>query len=88
MTVRAPQVVATDAPAPCNPAYFDTVFLVPCPPPVWPEVFAVVTAHNPDGRLAVDSANNQYEKALDRHLRDEGIASFAVVGASPDRQHH
>ena len=81
-------VTPTDAPAPFNPAYFDTVFLVPQPPREWPATFAIVTAHNPDGVLAPDAANDEYGRALGRYLRERDIESFAVVGASPDLTHH
>ena len=77
-----------DAPAPFNPAYFETVFVVPVRPREWPRVFAVVTAHNPDGPSAAGEANDQYERALNSYLRERGIESFAVVGASPDLRHH
>jgi len=81
-------VAPSDAPAPFRPAYFDTVFVVPQPPAAWPERFAIVTAHNPGGLLACETANNQQERALGEYLRREGFESFAVVGASPDLSHH
>jgi hypothetical protein len=83
-----PLVTATDVEAPFDPAYFETVFVVPQPPAPWPRVFAIVTAHNPDGQLSSDSANNQYGRELADYLRREGIESFAVVGASADLSHH
>jgi hypothetical protein len=81
-------VTPTDAPPPFKKAYFDTVFVVPSPPREWPRVFAVVTAHNPDGQLAPHSANDEYGRALHSYLRERGIESFGVVGASPDLSHH
>jgi hypothetical protein len=81
-------ITQTDAEPPFDPVYFETVFLVPSPPSPWPSRFAIVTAHNPDGRIAPDQANNEYERALAEHLRRERIDSFAVVGASPDLRHH
>jgi hypothetical protein len=81
-------VVPTGEPAPFNTAYFDTVFLVPRRPAAWPRTFAIVTAHNPDGVLAPDSANDEYGRALASYLRERGIESFGVVGASPDLTHH
>lgn len=71
-----------------DPAYFDTVFLVPRPPARWPHTFAIVTAHNPDGEISADTANDEYGRALAEHLRARGIESFGVVGASPDLSHH
>jgi len=84
----SPIVVATDAAATFNPAYFETVFLVPRPPVSWPRIFAIVTAHNPDGRLSTEAANNEYGRELAQYLQSEGIESFAVVGASADLRHH
>jgi len=81
-------VVATDEPAPFDPVYFETVFLVPAPPATWPRRFAIVTAHNPDGKLSDEHANNEYGRELHAHLDREGIESFAVVGASVDLRHH
>ena len=88
MTPRERAVQPTEGPAPFNPAYFDTVFLVPQPPREWPRTFAIVTAHNPDGVLSTDKANDEYGRALRRYLGERGIDSFAVVGASPDLAHH
>jgi hypothetical protein len=81
-------ITETDAAVPFDPVYFETVFVVPRPPASWPPVFAIVTAHNPEGLLAPESANNQYDRALGEYLRSQGIESFAVVGASPDLRHH
>lgn len=81
-------VVATGDPAPFDPVYFETVFVVPAPPAAWPRRFAIVTAHNPDGRLSDEHANNEYGRELRAFLDREGIDSFAVVGASADLRHH
>jgi hypothetical protein len=88
VSVRERSITQRDDPAPFNPAYFDTVFLVPQAPRDWPRRFAIVTAHNPDGVLSTDTANDEYGRALSRYLRERGIESFAVVGASPDLSHH
>lgn len=82
------RVVATQAPAPFDPAYFDTVFVVPKPPLRWPDSFAIVTAHNPGGKLAATHANDQQERALRDFLIAQGLEVFTVVGASPDLTHH
>jgi len=81
-------VTTSEDEPPFDRAYFETVFLVPQPPAEWPRVFAIVTAHNPDGQLSADSANNAYGRELSDHLRSEGIDSFVVVGASADLSHH
>ena len=75
-----------DPPAFC-PEYFATVFLVPEPPEAWPRRFAIVTAHNPEGRAAPDDVNEKRAGELEAFLQREGIASFAVTGASPDLSH-
>lgn len=86
--MRQPIVTQAETPPPFDPVYFDTVFFVPMPPAEWPPVFAIVTAHNPDGEVAAEVANNHYERELDRYLRSQGIDAFAVVGASRDLRHH
>lgn len=78
---------ASPEPPPFDPAWFDTVFLVPSPPPQWPHRFAVVTAHNPGGRLASPEANLEGARDLERVLRSHGIDGFEVTGASPDLLH-
>jgi hypothetical protein len=81
-------LVPTDEAAPFDSVYFETVFLVPRPPATWPRRFAIVTAHNPDGQLSSEHANNEYGRELHAFLDREGIESFAVVGASADLRHH
>lgn len=82
-----PSEAVGSGPPPFNPAYFAAVFLVPCPPPAWPRTFAVVTAHNPEGRVTSDRANDEQARRLLEVLAREGLDSFAVVGASPDLVH-
>lgn len=81
-------IVPSPRPAPVPEVYFETIFVVPLPPPVWPLTFAIVTAHNPHGATVPEQANNQYDRALREYLEAEGISSFAVVGASRDLTHH
>jgi hypothetical protein len=89
MSASSPSLVlATSEPPPFPEAWLDSVFVVPEPPAEWPRTFAIVTAHNPEARLATDRANDEYEKALAAYLRSERIGSFAVVGASADLTHH
>lgn len=83
----SPAIVAVTGPTPFPAEWFDTRFVVPCPPPAWPRRFAVVTAHNPGGVLHSDAANLEFERELDRLLATEGIASFEVSGRSPDGTH-
>jgi hypothetical protein len=78
---QSPQAPPFDA------AWMRTVFLVPEPPPVLPARFAVVTAHNPGGRVGGAEENAARERELDELVRSEGIASFAVTGAAPDLSH-
>lgn len=80
-------IMPTGEPAPFDPAYFATVFVVPEPPAAWPRRFAIVTAHNPFGRVAADELNRANADALARRLGDLEVPSFVVTGASPDLQH-
>lgn len=81
--VVTPTDEAPDFPA----SWRDAVFVVPQPPPAWPDTFAIVTAYNPGGRPASPRANAQAEAALAAHLASLGLESFVVVGASPDFTH-
>lgn len=72
---------------PFDAAWLQTVFLVPRPPARWPARFAVVTAHNPHGRLTGDADNARAGLALDAFLAASGVAAFEVTGASPGLEH-
>jgi hypothetical protein len=74
-------------PPPFKNPYFQTVFVVPQPPAAWPPSFAIVTAHNPDGRTAPEAVNRENELALVEYLRTRGLESFEVIGCSPDLVH-
>lgn len=84
-----PAVIVTPSRDRCpfRPAYLDTVFLVPEPPAEWPAVFAIVTAHNPDGRAAEAAVNRENELALREHLHSLGLTPFEVIGCSADLEH-
>jgi hypothetical protein len=82
-----PAFTATTDAAPFPAAWFDTVFLVPDPPPSWPPRFAVVTAHDPGGVRCAEADNRRLEGELDDFLAREGLPSFVVTGASPDLRH-
>ncbi len=49
--------------------------------------FGVITACNPDGRLASEEDNAQATQALRRALESDGYRFFPVTGASPDFSH-
>ena len=80
-------IVESDAPAPFERAYFHAVFLVPHAPGAWPERFAIITAHNPHGRVSPPDVNEKLDLALARHLEEIGLRPFSVTGASPDLRH-
>lgn len=84
-------VIDTGTPPPFEACIAETVFLAPVPEAGWPEVFAIVTAHNPvvgDGEEAPSEEENHRRAALlRRQLAEDGHATFPVTGASPDRTH-
>ena len=53
----------------------------------WPERFAVVTAHNPDGLLVEPAANDAADEALRAAIEKRGLTHFRVTGGSRDEQH-
>lgn len=80
-------VTATAEPAPFDPEYFRTVFLVPDPPREWPRRFAIVTAHDPGGIAQAPDANERAARELVQELERRGLASLEATGASPDLRH-
>ena len=53
----------------------------------WPERFAVVTAHNPDGLLLEPAANAGADAMLRAALEKIGLEHFRVTGGSRDEAH-
>lgn len=53
----------------------------------WPRQFAIVTAHNPDGRITDPVANLAADEALCSALERQGLTHFRVTGGSRDGRH-
>lgn len=53
----------------------------------WPDRFAVVTAHNPDGVIVSHAANRVADAKLERRLIALGCSPFRVTGGSKDMSH-
>jgi hypothetical protein len=70
-----------------NPAYFQTLFEYEGPEPVWPESFAIITAHNPLGRDASPEENAAADHRLETVLRNHHAILCRLTGLSPDRTH-
>ena len=70
-----------------NPAYLKTVFRVEAPPEEWPQIFAVITAHNPDGATAPAEQNTNADALLLERVRKIGCSHWRVTGCSPDFSH-
>ncbi len=68
-----------------NPAYFETWFRYPVPPP-WP-AFALVTAHNPHGRIIPPAENDARAAALRARLTRAGLPWVAVDAGAADFSH-
>jgi hypothetical protein len=58
-----------------------------CPKSDPPPAFFIITAHNPDGITAEDSANHEADAALKFELTRRGHEFFPVTGGSPDFSH-
>lgn len=63
-------------------AYFESSLRGRLPPR-----FAVVTAHNPMGRILKTAANRRLDAALRRRLDALGLKRFRVTGGSEDGSH-
>ncbi len=82
-------------PSPAAPPFesyvFDTVFLIDNLDRAWPEVFAIVTAHNPlrpEGESPLSLQEQEARAALLRARLDHlGLYHFPVTGASRDKKH-
>ena len=53
----------------------------------WPETFAVVTAHNPEGVVDDPSANETADLSLRQEIERAGLIHFRVTGGSLDGRH-
>jgi hypothetical protein len=53
----------------------------------WPNKFAVVTAHNPDGQWMDPAANDAADEALRAAIEKLGLTYFRVTGGSRDEKH-
>ncbi len=78
-------------PPPFEACIAETIYLAPVPKTGWPEVFAIVTAHNPvrgdEEETPSEEENSRRAAQLRKRLVDDGHAPFPVTGASPDRTH-
>ena len=68
-----------------NPEYDNTVFLLPEVPAVWPNNFAIITAHNPMDQKLTDSENIKRNQQLAEWA--EPKIFIKLIGSSPDRTH-
>ena len=70
------------------PAEFSRVYFRGQPPMAgWPETFAVVTAHNPEGVVDDPSANETSDQSLREEIERAGLIHFRVTGGSLDGLH-
>ena len=58
-----------------------------CDFPKAPEHFFIITAYNPDGITAGNSANEQADQLLQSEITQLGCEQFPVIGGSPDFAH-
>jgi len=79
------------APPPFDSCVFDTIFLVDKIEGDWPEIFGIVTAHNPPRTEGMGPLSPQEQEARAALLRDRlnalALQHFPVTGASRDRKH-
>lgn len=70
------------------PVEFTQVYFRAAPPAGgWPRRFAIVTAHNPNGRITDPAANLVADEALRGALERQGLDHFRVTGGSRDGRH-
>lgn len=53
----------------------------------WPVRFVVITAYNPDARIVTQTGNSAADRSLEKHLQQDGMRIFRVIGGSQDRLH-
>ena len=68
-----------------NPEYDNTVFLLPEFPAVWPNNFAIITAHNPMDQKLTDSENIKRNQQLVEWAKLKIF--IKLIGSSTDRTH-
>jgi len=68
-----------------NPAYKETVFESELR--FFPDVFAIITAHNPEGLNCPPAVNESLNRDLLREIRAPAFDSFEITGMSPDGVH-
>jgi hypothetical protein len=73
-----------DAP---NPAHLEAFFTADFPPSGTPKTFGIVTAYNPDSRLAPKERNEAADTKLGARLSAEKLPHFRVTGRSRDGSH-
>ena len=69
------------------PEFLRTYFIADKRSGGWPDRFAVVTAHNPDGVIVSRAANRVADARLERRLTALGSSPFRVTGGSKDMSH-
>ena len=69
------------------PEFSRTYFIADKQDAGWPERFAVVTAHNPDGVVVSPAANRDADARLEKRLTALGCTPFRVTGGSKEMSH-
>lgn len=72
---------------PLPPEFTQVFFRASVPSAGWPQKFAVVTAHNPDGQLVEPAANDAADEELRASIEKLGLKHFRVTGGSRDEKY-
>ena len=70
-----------------NPEYENAYFRAVPPTNGWPRSFGVITACNPDGKIATDDENADATNQLRLELQSAKLEHFPVTGGSKDFTH-
>ncbi|MGH8545851.1 MAG: DUF3293 domain-containing protein [Gammaproteobacteria bacterium] len=70
-----------------RPEYLDTYFAADLASKELPTRLGVITAYNPNGRLAAKAANVKADSRLKQHLETSKLPHFRVTGRSRDGSH-
>jgi Protein of unknown function (DUF3293) len=70
-----------------NPEYENAYFRAVPPTHGWPRSFGVITACNPDGKIATDDENADATNQLRLELQSAKLEHFPVTGGSKDFIH-